>query len=264
MIKCRSEHKRKLPVVATLIACWIVVPLSAAVLYPAFAADPAQGPPVPAPSLDDTLLQDLDNELLEGAGDPKQPTRPDGRDGEPPGEGTARPVDPDQVIDDTMPAEDADPLVHISQEMRTVEEWIPQSARRSHAEQVQQRILDDLARLIEQAENQRAQSSSSQKKSSQSRSTAERRNVQQPQKSRGNSGKDSNQPAQDSTDRMSNAAAARPDPELFRGMLKNTWGHLPARDREQVLQNTPDKFVPQYELLIEKYYRRLAEEQEPK
>jgi hypothetical protein len=28
-------------------------------------------------------------------------------------------------------------------------------------------------------------------------------------------------------------------------------------------QSAPEKFVPQYELLIERYYRRLAEERSP-
>ena len=42
--------------------------------------------------------------------------------------------------------------------------------------------------------------------------------------------------------------------------MKDTWGHLPPRDREQMLQNTPDKFLPKYELLIEQYYKRLAED----
>jgi len=35
---------------------------------------------------------------------------------------------------------------------------------------------------------------------------------------------------------------------------------LPARAREQMLQTSPERFVPQYELMIERYYQRLAEE----
>ncbi len=211
-------------------------------------------------SLDDALLDDLDNELLEGVGNlkdrpaPDKPgaARSDGKPSETGGEA--------EVIDDTMPGDDADPLVRVSHEMRSVEELISKRASRPHAEQLQERIVDQLARLIEQAEQQRAQQSSSSSKGKKQRSTAKRQSVKQPKQSAGNSGRDSSKPAPDSTSRLGRADAARVDPELFRAMMKDTWGHLPERDREQVLQNTPDKFLPQYELMIEKYFQRLAED----
>ena len=43
--------------------------------------------------------------------------------------------------------------------------------------------------------------------------------------------------------------------------MKDVWGQLPAREREQMLQSPPEQFLPKYELLLEKYYKRLAEEQ---
>ena len=46
--------------------------------------------------------------------------------------------------------------------------------------------------------------------------------------------------------------------------MKDAWGHLPQHAREQMLQNSPERFLPQYELLIEQYYKRLAEEQRPR
>jgi len=39
------------------------------------------------------------------------------------------------------------------------------------------------------------------------------------------------------------------------------WGQLPAKAREQMMQSPPEKFLPKYELLTEKYFKRLAEEQ---
>ncbi len=233
----------------------------------ALAAEPDPVPPpdetAPAqqlpgePSLDDALLEGLDNELLEGAGEMRKPSP--SKDGAVP-----KADDPHaEATDDTQPVEADDPLVHISQEMRMVEEYLPQAARRGHAEQLQRRIVDDLARLIDQAEQQQSQKASSSKQQK-SKSTQERKQVQQPKQAQGNAGKDSNKPAEDSSNRLGKAEAARPDPELFKRMMKDTWGHLPARDREQMLQTTPDKFLPQYELLIEKYYQRLAEEPEPR
>jgi hypothetical protein len=232
-----------------------------------FAAEPDPVPPpdgvAPAKqssdpsSLDEDLLKGLDNELLDGAGKIQKPSS--SSDGAAP-KATDSPA---ETIDDTQPIEADDPLVHISQEMRQVEEYLPQAARRGHAEQLQRRIVDDLARLIDQAEQQKSQKASSSKQQK-SKSTQERKQQQQPKQAKGNSGKDSNKPAEDSSNRLGKAEAARPDPELFKRMMKDTWGHLPARDREQMLQTTPDKFLPQYELMIEKYYQRLAEEPEPR
>ncbi|MEX2316095.1 MAG: hypothetical protein WD669_03015 [Pirellulales bacterium] len=45
-------------------------------------------------------------------------------------------------------------------------------------------------------------------------------------------------------------------------IVKRLWGQLPERSREQMLQSFSGEFLPKYELELEKYYRRLAEEQE--
>jgi hypothetical protein len=246
----------KLRVVPIMAAWAIVLLLWGAAVTSGLAAEdkPAQS----SPSLDDELLKDLDNELLEGAGSAKDKPMPaKGKDGA--AKESAEPGAA-EAIDDTMPAEDDDPLVRVSENMRTAEELIPQTTRKAHAQALQDRVIDDLSRLIEQAESQQSQQKSKGGKSKQQQ-TKERQQVKQAQQSKGNSGKDSNKPAEDSTNRLSNAQAARPDPEAFRALLKDTWGHLPARDREQVLQNSPDKFLPQYELMIERYYKRLAEGQ---
>jgi hypothetical protein len=250
---------------ALAIPNWVTPSLRAADDEPA-AAEPSDSKGEARPSkssLDDELLKDLDNELLEGTGSLKD--RPKARPADAPADGKKKaPTAPGgEAIDDTMPAEDADPLVHVSDQMRAVEELIPKPASRTHAEELQKRIVDDLARLIQQAEAQRARQQSSAAKSKRESASSKRQSVQQP-KQAGAPGKESNKPAQDSTNRLGKAEPARPDPQLFQNMMKDAWGHLPKRDREQVLQNTPDKFVPQYELLIEKYYKRLAEDERAK
>jgi hypothetical protein len=45
-------------------------------------------------------------------------------------------------------------------------------------------------------------------------------------------------------------------------LMKDLWGHLPARTREKMLQSFSDDFLPKYELEIEQYYRRLSEERD--
>jgi hypothetical protein len=67
--------------------------------------------------------------------------------------------------------------------------------------------------------------------------------------------------ARDSTDRLDRSTAKPVDKGEVNEMVKNLWGHLPERSREQMLQSFSDEFLPKYELEIEQYYRRLSEEQ---
>jgi hypothetical protein len=209
-----------------------------------------------AKSVDDALLDDLDNELLGGVGDLKKRPRANAPEGQPAGKTATAPPDGEDV---GTPSAEHDPLGHISQQMRRAERLIPERSKRADTEQVQRKIVDDLARLIDQVEQQRAQQQSSKK--SKQQASGKRQRVRQPKSSSANqAGKNSDKPAADSTDRLGQAEAARPDPELFKGLLKDSWGNLPERERELMMQMSRERFLPQYELLIERYYRRLAEE----
>jgi hypothetical protein len=209
-------------------------------------------------SVDDALLDDLNNELLDGLGDLKDRPGKNKPAAQSPKEETPHdhPVDGEDV---GAPSAEQDPLGHISRQMRRAERLIPAEGKRADAETLQRQIIEDLARLIDQAEQQRAQQQSS--KNSKQQQSAKRQSVQQPKPSTANSpGKNSSKPAADSTERLGQAEAAKPDPELFKGLLKDSWGNLPEREREQMMQMSRERFLPQYELLIERYYRRLAEE----
>lgn len=267
MTKVRTIHDRngRLNVVLAVCAAVLLVQLTART----WAAEPgtapgntpAEQPTKSEPGVDDDLLKDLDNELLEGAGDLKvRPNKPPMT--KEPGKAAPdeSPIDGEDV---GMPGEEQDPLLHVSQEMRSAEEWIPQRNRRTAAEQVQQRIVENLTRLIQQAEQQQQQQSQQSSKSSQKQPQGSQRQSAKQSKpsSGGKPGEESNQPAQDSTERMGKARQVRPDAEMVKSLMKDTWGHLPERDREQMLQHSPEQFLPQYELMIERYYRRLAEEQ---
>jgi hypothetical protein len=69
-------------------------------------------------------------------------------------------------------------------------------------------------------------------------------------------------PARDSSDPLNRANTQAVDKGEVDELVKQLWGHLPERSREQVLQSFSDEFLPKYELEIEQYYRRLSEEQE--
>lgn len=67
--------------------------------------------------------------------------------------------------------------------------------------------------------------------------------------------------ARDSTDRLNRTTAQSVDKGNVDEVVKKLWGNLPERSREQMLQSFSDEFLPQYQLEIEQYYRRLSEEQ---
>ena len=197
------------------------------------------------PSLDDALLKDLDNELLEGVGDPKARPKPK------PAESKGHEPTPASETDEEagMAPDSIDPLTRISQEMRRLEELVAKRVERRQAEQLQRRVVEELDALIEQAERQAESQSATQ--ATKRQKTQQRESVAQPKLSTGEPGEESNKPASDSTDRLGQQPKLPPTPEEIKQLLKGSWGHLPDRAREQMLQNPPEKFVPQYELMIE-------------
>jgi hypothetical protein len=64
-----------------------------------------------------------------------------------------------------------------------------------------------------------------------------------------------------STDEQKPPGDARTELADRTELIKQLWGHLPEREREQMLQSFSGEFLPKYELELEKYYRKLAEEQ---
>ena len=66
--------------------------------------------------------------------------------------------------------------------------------------------------------------------------------------------------ARDSTDPLNRTTAQPVDKGDVNDVVKELWGHLPERSREQMLQSFSDDFLPKYELEIEQYYRKLGED----
>jgi hypothetical protein len=69
-------------------------------------------------------------------------------------------------------------------------------------------------------------------------------------------------PARDSSDRLGRTSAKPVDKAELNDTLKHLWGHLPERERQQMLQSFSDEFLPKYQQEIEQYYRRLSEEKD--
>jgi len=123
------------------------------------------------------------------------------------------------------------------------------------AGEAQQQVVTQLDKLIaelsKQCKNCQCNSASSPKPS--------QRSQKKPGKlsSAASSGKTA---ARDSTDRLDSASAKPVDKADREATVKDLWGHLPERSRQQMMQSFSEEFLPKYELEIEQYYRRLSEE----
>ena len=114
---------------------------------------------------------------------------------------------------------------------------------------------------------QQQQSSSQSKKDQQSsRSSVKPQGKQaqqkQSQKPGGSGDQESKQPKEsDESLRKNEQKTVKLDPAAQDELLKRVWGLLPEKDREQMRQAAGDEFLPEYESLIIRYFRRLAEEE---
>ena len=68
-------------------------------------------------------------------------------------------------------------------------------------------------------------------------------------------------PARESSDRLDRDTAKQPEKGDVNEVVKELWGHLPERSREQLLQSFSEEFLPKYEREIQQYYKRLSDEQ---
>jgi hypothetical protein len=241
-------------------------------------ATAATAPPS-SESLDRELLEGLDASLLDGLEIPTVPGNTENNDspnGLPAERSTTDPAAgedtlrlpknldrqlfkkwSDQTGEDLGQPSRQSPLVGIESAMRTAEELIADRASVEQGLEVQQQVVADLDALIEELQKQCAacqgQSSSQTQKPSSRRSEV----ASKPGRPAGSKGTTA---AEDSTTRLNQGAAAAVDMAEMQELLKDLWGHLPERVREQLLQAPTDEFLPKYELEIEKYFRRLAEE----
>jgi hypothetical protein len=148
------------------------------------------------------------------------------------------------------------PLVEVKRKMETAESLLRGGDSVDRAGPVQQQVVAELDALIEQLAKQCSSSSSQSngqpKPGSQRSQSANSQQAARP--GRGTA------PARDSTSQIQRDDSQAVQFADREGLHKNLWGHLPPHIREQMLQAHSDEFLPQYELEIEEYFRRLAEE----
>jgi hypothetical protein len=220
----------------------------------------------PASDLDKELLEGLGEDLLDGLpdlGPAKKPEQPK-TNGDQPGPPKGSDIEGLDGEDIGQPGESTDPLTRIGQQMRKVESRIAQHDTSDNTQQLQDEIITGLEKLIEQAKQQQnsPQNSSSKKKPGSQRSKVKQSDQPAGQKQGDGSGNTSSKAAQDSSERLGADANGKVDMQQMRDLIKDVWGNLPERMREQMNQDAVEEFLPKYRLQIEEYFKRLAEEQE--
>ncbi|NUQ61694.1 MAG: hypothetical protein HUU20_04345 [Pirellulales bacterium] len=225
-------------------------------------------------SLDEQLLQDLtkdpldefDRELLSRPEKKPEETGPSpGETGQ--GRGAATGLD-EQLLRELGRAAESEadsPLLAIARSMQQVGQRIAKSDSGKETQQMQDRILGNLDELLKQA---RSQCQGGKPSAKQGQKVAPRDTVAQPiaqkkPKEKSSGGGRDPTPAIANQNKYGPGAAPsqQPSREQWGNLVKALWGELPDRQREQMAQFFDEEFLPKYELLIEQYFRRLAEEQ---
>ena len=196
------------------------------------AADPPAGKPK---SLDAQLLDDLKDDLLDKLPAPSKP-------------GSEKKPVPAEGGEDLGAVGESNPLALIGERMRAAQQKIAGHDTSKTTQDLQQRILDDLAALIEQAKKQGAS-----KKPGDGQGTAS-------QQAGSGGGNPTAGPARDSTNRIDQGNKEATETADVQDVLRRFWGHLPEKLRDQMQSSLSEQFLPKYERLIEEYYKRLAED----
>ena len=141
--------------------------------------------------------------------------------------------------------------------MRDVQARINQADGGKPTQKLQQQIVAELERLIQQA----CKAAKQCKPGTSQQQISPRTPIGPPPKP-GTGGKTpSDKPATGSTPRPPDGSQVRkPNIEEVRSMMKQLWGELPGQAREQMLQSPVEELLPKYEVLIEEYFRRLSEQ----
>jgi hypothetical protein len=212
------------------------------------------------PSTDEDLLKrldanpvdDYDRELFGGQGQPGKPAA---------GDGGLK----DQLQRELGAAavkETDDPLADVAKEMRQVQELIGKQDIGPATQGRQQQIAAKLEELIEKARKSSGQCQPGAKPQGVAGRTPIGQANLNPSKPGAGGNEQGNRGKPTGADKdPRKGTPGKVDLAEVRKNMKDLWEiHLQPRDREQMLQQADEEFLPKYELLIEEYFRRLSEE----
>jgi hypothetical protein len=161
--------------------------------------------------------------------------------------------DPLKLLDDALTAMD-----EAAEELAT-------DAATDQAVEHQEHAVEQLKKLLEAAQQsqskQNQQKNSSNKDQSQDRSKGQdqQQSSSDPMGAGGKRRKDDDKSGE-SSERVEGATQSADGPLGPGGKTNAVWGHLPPREQEALFRSLSDKFLPEYEGMIRKYYEALADE----
>lgn len=177
----------------------------------------------------------------------------------------------DDVPEGVVP--DENPLKNAVEGMRNALERIEKDDLSRETQQIQQKVVDDLQKLIDLANQRQSQSRSRQRngsenqrqqKSGREQSPEGGQQQQQPSPSKEDpSGQQNRNRPEDSDDGVREGEVKSADLLRQRRLVEEVWGHLPPALRERMRNIIDEKYLPNYDELIRRYFKSLAEE-EPK
>jgi hypothetical protein len=153
------------------------------------------------------------------------------------------------------------PLLSVARTMQLAEGKIPEEATATPDQRKAVKQLDEVIAAMEKQCNGGGQCNKPSSKKEQQKS----------QRSGAKSGKGSKPAGMSASESQASTSKGSSSPQLTQrkpekpsgqapaDLVKEAWGHLPARMRERMLQGTADEFLPEYREELEAYYKRLAE-----
>ncbi len=151
------------------------------------------------------------------------------------------------------------PLARISSQMAEAGDLIAERETSGRTRDVQEEIISELDKLIDELNKQCQQCSSG--KCDKPGNQQTQKSTPKPGASKPSATRGSQSAPQESQVLSGGGGEAQPGSVADRDVIKQLWGQLPERLRQQLLQSTADEFLPKYREELELYFRRLAEEQ---
>lgn len=152
------------------------------------------------------------------------------------------------------------PVEPIIEEMRRAGKLIENKQTGRETQQIQQQVVQNLEALIRQIET-APQNPSPRPSPNNNQKPDDKKNSG---KQKGGQGEQSSQqvsqgPARKSSERNEQGLVTTGDLANRNAYIKDAWGHLPPAMRQKLLNIYTEKFLPQYEDQVRRYYEALAE-----
>lgn len=294
-----------------LFAVFLILPIVGTHLPSSFAQSEAEEG-AGMSDLDQELFNDLGSDLFddldlpaeatEAPQDKKTPVATEGKPGEmQPGQ--LDPSDDDPTgergfgADPDLETPQGDPLSKIGGMMREVQQRIAGGQAEKETVAMQQDIIDEINKLLEQQnqQQQQNQNNNQQQNQQQNQDQQQKQQNQQQQSQQGQSQQkqqgeqqqqgqqqrsqqaassqsepsesemqqgEKSEDGENSSDRLRDEKVLAISPEEQDALVRKTWGNLPPHLRKQISNSTMERFLPKYERLTQEYFRKLAEVEE--